>query len=263
MNDFEVQIDLLVEEIKKAQWVVVFTGAGVSTESGIPDFRSPGGIWERYDPEVITYQNFLSSEENRKIYWQFHSELYNTLKDAKPNAAHYAIAELERMGKLDCVITQNIDNLHQTAGNSPDKVIELHGNALKVRCLKCGAEYNRDEIQASINRGEEVPSCNNCDGLLKPATVLFGQLMPEKETREAFERAKKCDLLITMGSSLVVYPAAYIPMEAVNAKKKLIIINLTATPYDSYADIVIHSRCGNIMEMVIAKLKKAIKPLVN
>lgn len=251
----EIKINSLVTLIHEANRIVAFTGAGVSTESGIPDFRSPGGIWDKYDPDVITYQNFMGSDENRKVYWQFNGELYAGLKQAKPNPTHHAIAELERMGKLDCVITQNIDNLHQEAGNSPEKVIELHGNAFKVRCLQCGIKYSRDEIQVRLEKGEKIPKCNECGGSLKPRTILFGEAMPESETREAFNRARNCDLLIILGSSLVVYPAAYVPMEAINAGAKLAIINLSNTPYDSYAEIVIHGRCGEVMSEVIKKLK--------
>ena len=256
MDDFEPQISLLAKEIKKSQRIVIFTGAGVSTESGIPDFRSPGGVWDKYDPDVLNFQNFLSSEENRKKYWQFSREFFAPLKQAKPNNTHYAIAELERMGKLDCVITQNIDNLHQRAGNSPEKIIELHRTAFKVKCLKCGEQCDRDNIEQRLDKGEEVPRCNKCGGLLKPATISFGQAMPEKETREAFERARTGDLLIVLGSSLVVFPAASIPMEAVNAGVKLVIVNLTGTPYDGQADIVIYGKCGEIMRKVMEKVQE-------
>jgi NAD-dependent deacetylase len=160
------------------------------------------------------------------------------------------------MNKLYSLITQNIDNLHQKAGNDPKKIIELHGNAFKVRCLSCGFLYDRDEIEERLDKGEEVPYCTKCKGILKPATISFGQAMPEKETREAFRRASECELLIVLGSSLVVYPAASIPLEAVACGAKLGIINLTPTPYDGYAEVVIRGRCGEVMKEVMRQVKQ-------
>src|SRR3972149_5646804 len=168
-----------------AQWivaskrVVVFTGAGLSTESGIPDFRSPGGVWDRYNPEDFYFQNFLASEASREKYWRMATEMYEPIKTAQPNQAHLAIAELEKLGKLDCVITQNIDGLHFKAGNSKEKVIELHGTAMSVSCLNCRKKYDRDEVQERLRKGLKVPYCDACGGPLKPATVSFGQSMPE------------------------------------------------------------------------------------
>jgi NAD-dependent deacetylase len=236
--------------------MVVLTGAGISTESGISDFRSPGGVWDRYDPSDLNFQAFMSSEESRKIYWKFHRDFYLPMKLSKPNDAHLALAELERMGKLRCVITQNVDNLHQRAGSSPEKVIELHGTAFTVRCLECGTLYDREEIEKRLDAGEEVPRCDSCSGILKPATVSFGQAMPEREMSEAFEAARECDLFIVLGSSLVVYPAAQLPHEAVGGGAKLAIINLTATPYDMFAEIVIHAKCGEVMRRMVEILQK-------
>ncbi len=232
--------------------LVVFTGAGVSTESGIPDFRSPGGIWDRFDPEEFTFQRFLASEESRGRYWAMSTALYGTLKSAKPNAAHMAIAELERMGRLDCVITQNIDGLHQAAGVSPARVIELHGTALVVSCLSCGKRYDRDLIQERIAGGIQAPRCDDCQGFLKPATISFGQAMPEQETSEAFRRAAQCDLFLVVGSSLVVQPAASLPLAAKRAKVTLVIVNRDPTPYDGLADVVIHGSAGEILEGIVA-----------
>jgi NAD-dependent deacetylase len=234
--------------------IAVLTGAGTSTESGISDFRSPGGVWDRYDPGELNFAAFMSSEESRKTYWKFHREFYLPMKLSKPNDAHYALAELERMGKRLTVITQNVDNLHQRAGSSPESVIELHGTAFTVRCLECGALYDREEIEKRLDRGEEVPRCDACSGLLKPATVSFGQAMPEKETAEAFETARMCDLFIVLGSSLVVYPAANLPAAAIEGGAKLAIVNLTMTPYDGYADVVIHARCGETLKEVMTLL---------
>lgn len=240
--------------IARSRRLVVFTGAGMSTESGIPDFRSPGGLWEKYTP--VQYQEFVSSEEARVEYWRMHKELYNTVKDAKPNPAHIAIAELDKLAKLDCVITQNIDFLHQRAGVPDHKVIELHGTAKWVVCLKCSNRYDRETIQERLERGKDVPKCNACGGILKPATVSFGQAMPERETSEAIIRSKSADLFLVVGSSLVVYPAAKMPVYAVEAGAKLIIINLTRTPLDGYAEIVINAKIGEVMPLIVNAVKR-------
>ena len=241
--------------IRQSQKVIVFTGAGVSTESGIPDFRSPGGVWHKYNPEDFYYQKFISSEESREKYWQMSREFFEPLKNAQPNAAHRAVVELEKMGKLDCVITQNVDNLHQRAGSSPEKVIELHGTAVSVSCLSCREKYSREEIQSWLLRGVRVPKCDGCNGILKPDTVSFGQSMPPKETEESFRRARQCDLLIVIGSSLVVQPAASVPLEAKENGAKLVIINRDPTYHDSYADVVIHASAGEVMSKIMDSLK--------
>jgi NAD-dependent deacetylase len=245
-----------------AQWIVgskrlvVFTGAGLSTESGIPDFRSPGGVWDRYNPEDFYFQKFVSSETSRQRYWEMATEMYDPMKKAKPNSAHLAIAELERLGKLDCVITQNIDDLHLKAGNSKEKIIELHGNAMVVSCLKCGKRYDRDRIQERLKREKNPPCCEDCGGFLKPATISFGQSMPEKETNEAYRRSSASDLFIVIGSSLVVQPAASMPLVAKQEGAKLVIINRDETPYDHLADMVIHGEAGHTMERIMEALKR-------
>lgn len=251
----QTEIEQLAQLILDSSRIVVLTGAGISTESGISDFRSPGGVWDRYDPNDLNFQSFLSSEESRVIYWKFHREFYLPMKQSEPNATHYALAELEKMGKLDRIITQNVDNLHQRAGSSPEKIIEIHGTACRVRCLDCGADYDRDEIERRLDTGEEVPRCAHCSGLLKPATISFGQAMPEQETRESFEIARGCDLFVVLGSSLVVHPAASLPSEAISSGARLAILNLTSTPFDTHADIVIHAQCGEVMSKVMELLK--------
>jgi len=245
----------VVNLIRQSEKVIVFTGAGVSTESGIPDFRSSGGVWHKYNPEDFYYQKFISSEESREKYWQMSREFFEPLKNAQPNAAHRAVVELEKMGKLDCVITQNVDNLHQRAGSSPEKVIELHGTAVSVSCLSCRKKYSREEIQSWLLRGVRVPKCGGCNGILKPDTVSFGQSMPPRETEESFRRARQCDLLIVIGSSLVVQPAASVPLEAKENGAKLVIINRDSTYHDSYADVVIHASAGEVMGKIMNFLK--------
>jgi len=249
------ELDRIAGLIIQARRPVVFTGAGVSTESGIPDFRSPGGIWDRFDPDEFTYQNFIANEEGRRKYWQLGRQLYTVVRSAQPNPAHYAVAELHRLGKLDCCITQNIDNLHQKAGLPPEKVIELHGNATRARCLGCERPYSRDQIQGWLESGVEIPTCPACGGIIKPNTILFGEAMPARETLEAEQRAKGSDLFIAVGSSLVVYPAAMMPLHAKRAGAKLVIINLAETPHDPYADVRISGKAGPVMDQLLEIVK--------
>jgi NAD-dependent deacetylase len=241
--------------IAEAKNVVVFTGAGVSTESGIPDFRSPGGIWTKFDPEDFTIDKFLTSPETRRKQWRFllSGDLF---RDARPNTAHEAIAELERLGRLDCVITQNIDNLHRKAGNDPAKVFELHGNMRWIRCLDCGERYPLEEILHQNGASEEVPVCGRCSGILKPDVIFFGEALPEETLQEATRRASRCDLLIVVGSSLVVYPAAYMPLYAKQAGGLLVIVNIDATPADKSADVVIHASAGETMGRIVTEVRK-------
>jgi NAD-dependent deacetylase len=254
----EEKIEQIVRGLMTTKRWVVFTGAGLSTESGIPDFRSPGGLWDRYNPQDFDFQNFISSQASRVKYWEMATEMYEPMKQAQPNLAHSAIAEMERLGKLDCIITQNIDGLHFKAGNSADKVIEIHGTAMHVSCLHCRKRYNRDAIQARIKEGVKAPVCDDCGGPLKPATISFGQPMPERETQEAYSRSSRCDLFMVIGSSLVVHPAASMPLIAKQSGAKLLIINRDPTPYDNMADIVIHGQAGPTMDGILKKVKKAL-----
>lgn len=255
------QIERLAHWIITSKNIVVFTGAGLSTESGIPDFRSPGGLWDKYNPEDFYFQNFVSSEASREKYWQMATEMYQPMKRAQPNLAHLAVAELEKLGKLDCVITQNVDNLHCKAGNSDDKIVQLHGSAMHVSCLSCHRRYDRDEIQERLRQGSKAPRCDDCQGLLKPATISFGQSMPEKETSDAYDRSSRCDLFIVIGSSLVVQPAASMPLVAKRNGAKLVIINRDPTPYDDLADLVVHGLAGSIMAATLDKVKGDLRVL--
>ena len=248
------KIERLAQLIVESKKIVVFTGAGISTESGIPDFRSPGGIWSRYDPEDFTIQKFLSGPAARKTIWKMSVE-GGLLAEAEPNLAHYAIAELYKLGKLDCVITQNIDNLHQKAGVPEDKVFELHGNLGWVVCLSCRRRFPMSEVLQKIKEGIEVPDCPDCHGILKPDAVFFGEALPQETLREAIRRAQNCDMFIVIGSTLVIYPAAYIPTYAADAGAKLAIVNLTPTPFDHYAEVVIRGKAGEIMSRVMEKVR--------
>ncbi len=254
MNSYTQRIQHAVNLIKEAKHVTAFTGAGISTESGISDFRSPGGVWDRY--RIVTFQEFLSSYEARVEYWKMKKEIFYEMKDAKPNKAHIALAELERLGKLNCLITQNIDGLHQDAGSS--NVIELHGTNRKAVCVKCGKLWPIEEIQAILETGNLDPCCDVCNGFVKPATISFGQSMPEKEMLKAYECALKCDLFLMIGSSLQVEPAASIPREAHRVGAKLIFINRTETPYDFLATVIFRENAGQVLEKIVEGLKKII-----
>ena len=240
------------ELIRESNNILAFSGAGLSTESGIPDFRSPGGIWEKYDPSDFYFDKFLSDEKSRAKYWQMSTEFYDKMKNVRPNRAHLAVKELEDMGKLVAIVTQNVDNLHHKAGNSPDKIIEIHGTAFTVSCLDCGKKYGRDEIESRLKAEVNIPCCDDCSGILKPDTIAFGQSMPLDKMSASLEYADECDLCIVLGSSLVVYPAASIPEQVCGSKAKLMIINRDPTHMDSRADLVIHDSLskvlGDIME---------------
>ena len=245
--------DSAADLIISSEKIVVFTGAGVSTESGIPDFRSPGGIWDRFDPDDFTYQKFISDASARRKQWQmlWKERLAETVT---PNPAHYGIADLDKIGKLDCVITQNVDSLHQAAGVPDDKVFELHGSMRRVVCLQCGRKCSMAEIKQRLDAGEEVPDCEACHGILKPDIVLFGEALPDEVFSEAALHAESCDLFLVVGSSLVVYPAAQIPVYAVDSGARLIIINLSETPMDQQASILIRDRAGEAMTRIVQKL---------
>jgi NAD-dependent deacetylase len=244
------KIGIVADMIVKARDVVVFTGAGISTESGIPDFRSPGGIWTKFDPEDFTIERFLNSPETRKKQWRVLLE-GGLLTDAEPNRAHHAVAELEKMGKLRCVI-----NLHQKAGNTPDKVYELHGNMKWLRCINCSVRYRMEDMVEKYKSGDSIPACEHCRGILKPDVIFFGELLPEMTLRQATLHATQCDLFIVIGSSLVVYPAASIPTYAKNSGAKIVIINHTATPCDNVADVLIHHSAGEVMERMLTEVKR-------
>jgi len=239
------------ELIRNSKNILVFTGAGISTESGIPDFRSPGGIWDRYNPSDFYLQNIISSEASRLKYWEMSTEYYRVMKEALPNRAHLALRLLEETGKLSAIVTQNIDRLHHRAGNSPEKLIEIHGTAFLVSCLSCGAIFDRDEIEERIKNGERVPMCEKCSGILKPATISFGQSMPVDKMSESIIHAMNCDLCIVLGSSLAVYPAASIPEQAVDNGARLIIVNRNKTPLDNKADVVIHDSLTVIFHKMV------------
>jgi len=253
MNPVSKETEKLAQLIIGSERIIVFTGAGVSTESGIPDFRSPGGIWTRYDPEDFTIHKFLSSRETRLIHWKMYTET-GLFTRSEPNAAHYAAAELHKMSKLDCVITQNIDMLHQKAGVPEDKVFELHGSMRWVLCLGCRRRFPLPEVLQKVEQGIEVPDCPDCGNILKPDVVFFGEALPQDTLTEAIRRSQGCDLFIVIGSTLIVYPAAYMPTYALSAGAKLAIVNLTSTPLDHRAAVVVQGRAAEIMSQVMERV---------
>ncbi|HMM13482.1 MAG TPA: Sir2 family NAD-dependent protein deacetylase [Parvibaculum sp.] len=228
--------------IDAARRVVVFTGAGISTESGIPDFRSPGGLWTKMAP--IDFGDFIRSAEIRREAWRRKFEIDKTIARAEPNKGHMAIARLVDIGKVSHVITQNIDNLHQLSGVPAEKIIELHGNGTYAKCLDCGLRYELEEVRVLFEASGEAPNCRACGGIVKSATISFGQAMPEEEMRRAEEATLACDVFLAIGSSLQVYPAAGFPIIAKRNGATLVILNRDPTELDAIADLVIHDEIG-------------------
>lgn len=228
--------------IEEAQRVVVFTGAGISTESGIPDFRSPGGIWTKMRP--IDFSDFMASEEARRETWRRRFATDETMRRAEPNRGHRAVATLVSRGKASAVITQNIDGLHQASGVPAERVIELHGNTTYAHCLDCGQRYEIQDIRIEFDRTGEAPNCDSCGGYVKSATISFGQSMPAAAMIRAEQETLASDLFIVVGSSLVVYPAAGFPELAVRHGIRLVILNREPTGLDPYADLVLHKEIG-------------------
>ena len=230
------------EKIRESEEIVVFTGAGISTESGIPDFRSPGGVWTRYRP--VTFQEYMSSEASRIEAWKRRLDGWEQYKNAKPNIGHYFVHSLDAKDKLVGLITQNVDGLHSKAGLPDEKIVELHGSNRKVICLQCDREFDPDEIIKQLVGDFASPKCDVCGGILKSATVSFGQAMPENAMRLAQEWTEQAEVLIVMGSSLQVQPAASFPVVAKRNGALLAIINREAGPLDDTADFVHHGAIG-------------------
>ena len=240
----------LSDLVAGARRAVVFTGAGMSTESGIPDFRSPGGVWSRMKP--IYFQEFVSDPAKRREAWTRTFTGAAGWTGAAPNAGHYAVARLAQAGKVLAVITQNVDNLHQDSGVPADMVVELHGNASYAACLDCGERHELEELKDSFLKAGEIPYCRRCGGLVKTATISFGQSMPSGPMARAQKAALGCDLFLVLGSSLVVYPAAGFPLLAKRAGARLVIVNREPTELDGHADLVLNEEIGAVMSEVVA-----------
>jgi NAD-dependent deacetylase len=249
--DLETGIARLREIVEEAKVVVPFTGAGISTECGIPDFRSPGGIWTKMRP--IEFSDFLASQETRDESWRRRFAMEEQFGGAKPGRGHRALASLYKAGKVPGIITQNIDNLHQASGFAPHDVVELHGNTTYATCLDCAKRYELMWVKQSMAQsGGRSPECTVCDGFIKTATVSFGQAMPEAAMRRAQELTEACDLFIAIGSSLVVWPAAGFPLAAKRNGARLVIINRDETEFDHIADLVLHNDIGAALSPFIA-----------
>ena len=249
MSEPTSETDRLREMIEGAKRIVAFTGAGISTESGIPDFRSPGGIWTKYQP--IYFDDFMASEEMRRESWRRKFATDETMVKAEPNAGHRALARLVEQGRMTAIITQNIDGLHQRSGAPASKIIELHGNTTYASCLDCGQRYELAPIKKAFEGKGTLPICEKCDGIVKTATISFGQAMPEIQMARAQDETQNCDLFIVLGSSLVVYPAACFPQIAKRRGAKLVILNRDPTDQDDDADLVLHGEIGPTMSRVV------------
>ena len=248
--DLETAIDELQELVECARVIAPFTGAGISTECGIPDFRSPGGLWTKNRP--IPFDEFLASQAMRDEAWRRRFAMDAQFSAARPGRGHLALASFYRAGKAPAVITQNIDNLHQSSGISAEHVIELHGNNSYASCLTCGKRYELSWVRRQFTDAlERAPDCTDCGGHIKTATISFGQPMPEHEMRRAEQLTLDCDLFLAVGSSLVVWPAAGFPLLAKRNGARLVIINREATEFDEIADIVIHQDIGTVLSPFI------------
>lgn len=239
----------LADLIQQSRRMVAFTGAGISTESGIPDFRSPGGVWDKYQP--IFFEDFLRSEEMRRESWRRKLQTDKVMTRAEPNQGHLALAELVRREKMLGIITQNIDGLHQAAGVAGNQVVELHGNSTYAKCLDCEERYELEKILADFERDESLPVCSGCGGIVKTATVSFGQPMPPIAMERAEQLTADCDLFLVLGSSLSVYPAAGFPEYALRSGARLAIINRDPTGLDHAADLVIHDGIGDTLARAV------------
>lgn len=241
----------MAEFVAEARRLVVLSGAGISTESGIPDFRGPEGIWTR--ATATTHRRFLSDPQARRDYWRIRRELGGVVTSARPNPAHHALVALERRGILAAILTQNFDGLHHAAGSAPERVVELHGNSRESACQSCGARQPIAALMTRVEAGEQDPCCA-CGGLLKAATILFGQPLPQEALAAAREHARAGDLFLVVGSSLCVYPAAGLPRLALERGVPLLILNLEPTPLDERADVVLHAPAGEALPAIVAAL---------
>ena len=239
----------LREMVRAANRIVVFTGAGISTESGIPDFRGPNGVWKTQTP--IDFNDFIASEAVRQESWQRKFGGDGKLEQAEPNTGHRALTSLVSAGKINHIITQNVDGLHQQSGTPDDQVIELHGNASYATCLDCGKRYELEPLKQAFQQAGTIPYCTSCQGIIKTATISFGQAMPVEEMRKAELATLNCDLFLAIGSSLVVYPAAGFPRMAKENGAHLVIINAEPTDQDGWCDLVIHDQIGPTLSQVV------------
>ena len=245
-------LDRLASLVEQATSVLVFTGAGISTGSGIPDFRGPGGLWTKIKP--VYFQDFVSSEEARVRHWELKLEGFAAFSGATPNAAHRALVDLERRGKLDLLVTQNIDGLHALAGNAEERIVEIHGTNRHVACIDCGWRDAPARWMAEFRESRRCPVCPDCGGFLKSATISFGQAMPEEEMVRAFAGADRADLAISIGSTLEVTPAAHVPLAAKQGGAPYAIVNRGPTAHDSICDVRLEGDVCELLPELVARL---------
>lgn len=250
-SDLDSAIARLQELVHAAGTIVPFTGAGISTECGIPDFRSPGGLWTKNRP--IPFDEFISSQEARNESWRRRFAMEEHFARARPGRGHHALASLYRAGKVPAVVTQNIDNLHQASGIPAEDIVELHGNTTFAHCLDCNERFELQWVRGRMDAGNgRAPDCPSCGGHIKTATISFGQAMPDAAVRRAQDLAQSCDLLVSIGSSLVVWPAAGLPLLAKRSGAMLVIINREPTDFDGVADLVVRADIGTVLEPFVA-----------
>jgi NAD-dependent protein deacetylase/lipoamidase len=246
--------EALISLLRRSERALIFTGAGISTRSNIPDFRGPQGVWSRRSP--VYFQEFIASETARVAYWEYKLEGYRAFRDAVPNPAHHAIVELERRHQVECVVTQNIDGLHQAAGTSRQRLIELHGTNAEVECMDCGGREGPARSMEEFERTREPPRCRTCSGLMKPAVVMFGQALDPELLARAEQEAERADLVLALGSSLVVTPAADIPLVAANRGVPYVIVNQGETPHDRLATLRIDDDVAEVLPRAVAALSR-------
>ena len=248
MNTF----NKIIKLIKASNKTIVLTGAGISTESGLPDFRSKDGFWTKNKP--IQFRDYLDDEEKQRLSWSRNIELHKILKEITPNIGHAFVERVINFNKENFLITQNIDGLHQRSGIQEDKIIEIHGTAIKAKCLNCEKKANILDFHAAIKTNNPLPKCLNCNGIIKVATISFGQPMNENDMLKASKISSECELMIVMGSSLSVMPAGQIPNLAIQSGAKLVILNREETIYDAMADIVINDElkiiCSELIKLI-------------
>ena len=242
------EVTKIAQKIAEGGQNIVFTGAGISTESGIPDYRSKGGIWDKFRP--VYFDEFMSEQKARAEYWRRWIQTYQSISQAQPNAAHRALAELYDFDLLEAVITQNIDGLHQDSGLPPEKVIELHGNTCRILCMKCRTVVSLDATCKRLAAGDSAPECESCGGYLKPDTISFGQTMPIEEVEKAVAFSQNSDFFMVVGSTLLVQPAAQMPIYAKNGNAFLAIVNLSQTPHDRLCDVRIQAKAGSTLTQI-------------
>jgi NAD-dependent deacetylase len=250
MND---AVSRFVELVSRAHRVVGFTGAGISTESGIPDYRGKGGIWNRFQP--VYFEEFLRDADKRRLYWERKAETWPAIRDARPNPGHEFFVDLHRAGKLVGVVTQNIDGLHEKSGLPSDYVVNLHGNTLETVCLSCSYRVDSGAVFDGLDLDEGAPRCPKCGGLLKPNTISFGQQLDVPTIERGHELARSCDLMVVFGSTLIVYPAAGIPEIATHHGAQLVIVTLSETPLDNAAELTVRRPIGEFVAEVRAAME--------